>query len=80
MFILSDLLASVILVFLFSVTLSFVQATLYFSYLFGLKEHSNTLMSKTSVIVKSFLDDEVIRQIRNSSTELSRGVFSFTTD
>jgi heme/copper-type cytochrome/quinol oxidase subunit 4 len=77
MFILSALLACVI--FLFFVTLSFVQAILHFSYILGLKEHSNKLISSTSVIVKSFLDDEVISQIRNSSTELSRGVFSFVT-
>jgi len=66
MFILSALLASVI--FLFFVTLSFLLAILHFSSLLRLKEHSNKLMLKTSVIVKSFLDDEVMRQIRNSST------------
>jgi len=66
MFILSALLASAI--FVFFVTLSFLQAMLHFSSLLGLKVHSNKLTSKTSVIVKSFLDDEVMRQIRNSST------------
>lgn len=40
---------------------SFVQAILHFSSLLRLKEHSNKLMSKTSVIGKSFLDDEVIK-------------------
>jgi hypothetical protein len=42
---------------------NFVQAVLRFPSLLRLKEHSNKLMSKTSVIrvVKSFLDDEVIK-------------------